>query len=62
MGTLDMLEISPEIATHQLNINPIVHLVHWKKRNFSGERYKKTTHNMDKLLTTGFIMEMMYPS
>jgi hypothetical protein len=28
MGTLDMLEISPEIATHQLNINPIVHMVH----------------------------------
>ena len=55
-----MSEISSEVITHRLNIDPKVRSVTQKKRSFAPERQKIIYEEVDKLIMTGLIREANY--
>jgi len=57
----DMPGISPDIISHQLNVQPEARPIKQKKRHIAPERLKYLEEEMDKLLKAGFIREVQYP-
>jgi hypothetical protein len=55
-----MSGISPEVASHWLNIDPSFPPVRHKKRNAGGDRQKAISKKVDKLISIGFIHEVTY--
>ena len=56
-----MLEISPKVITHRLNIDPKVKPVRQKKIPFAPERQKVIDEEVNKLLAADFIRKATYP-
>jgi len=54
----DMLGISPNIISHQLNVRTEARLVKQKKRHIAPERFRYLEEEVDKLLEAGFIREI----
>ena len=57
----DMPGINPEVICHKLNVSPGHKPIKQKKRNFSSERQKAITEEVNKLLEADFIREVYYP-
>lgn len=57
-----MKGIDPSIAEHSLNISPIHKPVKQKLRQFGEDKFREMTDKVNKLLTSGFIREVEYPS
>jgi len=58
----DMCGISPEIAVHALNINPMFTPIKQKRRTQGPERSVALKEEVDKLMQNGFIRESTYPN
>ena len=56
-----MLDISPEVIQHRLNMNPERKPVQQRRRAFAPERDQAVTEEVTKLLTVSFIKEVYYP-
>nr|AAD20101.1 putative retroelement pol polyprotein [Arabidopsis thaliana] len=57
----DMVGIDPEVACHELNVDPTFKLVKQKRRKLGPERSKAVNDEVDKLLDAGSIVEVKYP-
>ena len=57
----DMTEIDPKVITHRLNIDPIFTPVRQKRRKYSVEKNAAVNSEVQKLLDTEMIREVMYP-
>ena len=58
---IDIPGVDPEMATHNLNIDPKYPLVRQKKRRFAPERNKIVSDEVDRLLETDAIEPCHYP-
>ncbi|CAL2255799.1 unnamed protein product [Prunus armeniaca] len=58
----DMPDISPDIISYRLNINPAIRPVRQKCRAYDPERYEAIKAEVDKLSSIGFIKEVDYPT
>ncbi|XP_016652688.1 PREDICTED: uncharacterized protein LOC107882019 [Prunus mume] len=58
----DMPDISPDVISHRLSINPAVQPVRQKRSAYDPERYEAMKAEVDKLSTIGFIKEVDYPT
>ena len=56
----DMLDISPEVIQHTLNVNSEKKPVQQRRRIFTLERDQVVIEEVSKLLTAGFIREVYY--
>jgi len=56
-----MVGIDPEVACHELNVDPTFKLVKQKRRKLGPERSKAVNDEVDKLLDAGSIVEVKYP-
>jgi len=57
-----MQGISLKIATHQLRVDPASYSVCQKKMRFSRDRQMAITQEVNKLLATSFIRDVLYPT
>ncbi|KAI3443762.1 hypothetical protein Pfo_000427 [Paulownia fortunei] len=57
----ELVGIPPELALHQLNINPIMKPIKQKKRTFGPERSQHIKEEVDKLLAAKYIRPVQYP-
>lgn len=57
-----MKGIDPSIAEHSLNISPIHKPVKQKPRQFGEDKLREMANKVNKLLMSGFIREVEYPS
>ncbi|CAL8112663.1 unnamed protein product [Prunus armeniaca] len=58
----DMPDISPDVISHKLSLNPAIRPVRQKRRAYDPERYEAMRAEVDKLSTIGFIKEVDYPT
>ena len=58
---LDMVGISPTVASQKLNIIPAARPVRQKVRRFHQDHHQITQTEVDNLLKAGFIREVKYP-
>ncbi|XP_073111721.1 uncharacterized protein [Elaeis guineensis] len=56
----DMPGIDPKVMTYHLGVDPTFCLIKQKKRSFSPEHQKAIAKEVDNLVKTGFIREVMY--
>ena len=57
----DMTEINPMLASHKLNVIPLVNHVRQKVRHFHPDPHQIILTEVDNLLRAGFIKEVKYP-
>ncbi|KAI3461303.1 hypothetical protein Pfo_017966 [Paulownia fortunei] len=57
----ELVGIPPELALHQLNVNPIMKPIKQKKRTFGPERSQHIKEEVDKLLAANYIRPVQYP-
>ncbi|KAK4410120.1 Transposon Ty3-G Gag-Pol polyprotein [Sesamum angolense] len=57
----DLHEISPDVITHKLSVNPSAKPIKQKKRMFGAERSQATKEEVDKMLQAGYIRPVQYP-
>ena len=60
--TADVPDIDLKMMTHHLGVDPTFRLIKQKKRSLASERQKVITEEVDKLVKTDFIREVMYPN
>jgi hypothetical protein len=58
----DMLEIPREVIEHKLGIDPVFKLIKQKERRYTPKRHKTIHIEVNKLLETGFMWPVDYPS
>ena len=58
----DMLDISPKVIQHKLNVDLERKPVQQRRRVFTPERNQAITNEVNKLLSIGFIREVYYPN
>ena len=56
-----MVEISPTMASHILNVLPTTKLIRQRVRRFHPDRHQIIQTEVDNLLAAGFIREVKYP-
>ena len=56
-----MVEISPTVASHKLNVLPTTKLVRQRVKRFHSNRHQIIQTKVDNILTTYFIREVKYP-
>ena len=57
----NMVGIDPEVACHELNVDPTFKPIKQKRRKLGPERSKAVNDEVDKLLGAGSIVEVKYP-
>ncbi|KAI3463696.1 hypothetical protein Pfo_020359 [Paulownia fortunei] len=57
----ELVGIPPELALHQLNVNPVMKPIKQKKRSFGPERSQHIKEEVDKLLAANYIRLVQYP-
>ncbi|CAL2246892.1 unnamed protein product [Prunus armeniaca] len=57
-----MSDISPDIISHRLSINPAIRPVQQKRHAYDPVRYEAMKAKVDKLSSIGFIKEVDYPT
>ncbi|KAI3465839.1 hypothetical protein Pfo_022502 [Paulownia fortunei] len=57
----ELVGIPPELALHQLNVNPIMKPIKQKKRTFGPGRSQHIKEEVDKLLAANYIRPVQYP-
>nr|KYP52864.1 hypothetical protein KK1_025250 [Cajanus cajan] len=58
----DMPGVDPDFMCHKLAIDPRAKPVIQKRRKFGEDKRKAIAEETDKLLTTGFVREIQYPT
>ena len=56
-----MVEISPTVASHKLNVLPTAKPIRQRVRRFHPNRHQIIQTKVDTLLVAGFIGKMKYP-
>lgn len=58
----DIKGINPKVIVHKLNVRPNARPIKQRKRHFGAEKDQIIEEEVQKLLTTGHIKEVQYPS
>lgn len=60
-STEDMVSINPDIAKHELNVDPTFKPIKQKRRKLCQDRAKAVSDEVERLTKAGSIMEVCYP-
>jgi hypothetical protein len=55
-----MIDISPSVMVHKLNVDPNLKPVQQRRRGYSAKKNKATAKEVKKLCEVGFIKEIQY--